>query len=69
MKRKRLNLEFEPEVMAQLARLKEITLAASFTEIIRRALSFYCGLIKLKREGWGLVIQKKGEKDKSIIWF
>lgn len=53
MKKFRLNLDFSPAVEARLKRLKATTDAASFVEVIRRALATYELLVNHTYEGIG----------------
>jgi len=55
-------------MLGKLHSLKERTEAASVTEVIRRALTVYGELVNLKCSGWDIVMRKKGEQDKTIVW-
>ena len=68
MSRVRLNLELEPKMLGSLHSLKEKTEAASVTEVIRKALTVYGELVNLKYSGWNIIMRKKGEQDKTIVW-
>lgn len=56
MKKHRFNLELSEDQQLQLKALQQHTKAASFSEVIRRALDLYSTLIKETENGGSLIV-------------
>ena len=64
----RLNLEFSPQIYAQMQEVQQRSNAASLTEVLRRSLALYDMLTEHVRRGGGIVlVDRDGNEEKLWI--
>ncbi len=63
--KKRIQLDFTPDQVRQLKRLKQTTGAGSFAEVLRNALRLYRWFLRQQKSGWTVVLVK-GDVEKEV---
>jgi hypothetical protein len=63
---RRLQFEFSPDAYQRLDRMRKVSDASSFAELVRNALRVYEWVMQKKHEGYTLALVKEGEPIKSV---